>query len=66
VLRHGSAEGASLHREINLEAKICDRMVAAGRLHSEGDAGGYVRVRARFPADALAWVPARPLGHWRL
>ena len=46
----------SLHREINLEAEICDRLAAAGWLHTAGDAALYDRARALLPADVVAWV----------
>ena len=54
----------SLHREIKLEAQICDRLAAAGWLHSEGDAAGYDRARALFPADVVAWVQASQPKAW--
>ncbi len=54
----------SLHREVNLEAQICDRLAAAGWLHSEGDAAGYDRTRALFPADVVAWVQASQPKAW--
>ncbi len=46
----------SLHREINLEAHICERLAAEGWLYCEGDASGYDRARALFPADVVEWV----------
>jgi len=46
----------TLHREINMEAQICDRLAGAGWLHASGDAAAYDRARALFPADVLAWV----------
>jgi type I restriction enzyme R subunit len=54
----------SLHREVNLEAQICDRLAAAGWLHSDGDAAGYDRARALFPADVVAWVQASQPKAW--
>lgn len=54
----------NLHREVNLEAQICDRMAAAGWLHSEGDAAVYDRARALFPADVVAWVQASQPKAW--
>lgn len=54
----------SLHREINLEAEICDRLKAAGWLHEKGDAAGYDRARALFPADVVAWVQASQPKAW--
>ncbi len=46
----------SLHKEIALEAEICAHLADHGWLHAEGDAGGYDRTRALYPADLLAWV----------
>lgn len=46
----------SLHREIAFEAGICEALAARGWLYAEGDAEGYDRARALFPADVLAWV----------
>jgi type I restriction enzyme R subunit len=54
----------SLHREVNLEAQICDRLAAAGWLHSEGDASSFDRTRALFPADVVAWVQASQPMAW--
>ena len=54
----------SLHREINLEAQICDYLAAQGWLHAEGDAAGYDRARALFPADVVAWVQASQPKAW--
>jgi len=54
----------SLHREINLEAQICDYLAAQGWLHAEGDAAGYDRARALFPADVVAWVQASQPSAW--
>jgi type I restriction enzyme R subunit len=45
-----------LHREINLEFEIADKLVASGWLHEAGDAGVYDRSRALFPSDVVAWV----------
>jgi type I restriction enzyme R subunit len=43
-----------LHKEINFETEICDYLAAHGWLYAEGDAQGYDRVRALFPADVVA------------
>jgi type I restriction enzyme R subunit len=54
----------SLHREVNLEDQICDRLSAAGWLHSSGDAVVYDRARALFPPDIIAWVQASQPNAW--
>ena len=46
----------SLHKEIYFEDEICGHLAANGWLYAEGDAAGYDRARALFPADVLAWV----------
>lgn len=46
----------SLHKEISFELEICQHLAAHGWLYAEGDAAGYDRARALFPADLLAWV----------
>ena len=50
----------SVHKEISFETEICDYLAANGWLYSapgvEGDAAGYDKARALFPADVLAWV----------
>ncbi|MBT4815076.1 MAG: type I restriction endonuclease subunit R, partial [Lentisphaerae bacterium] len=51
----------SLHKEISFETEICAHLGAHGWLYAEGDAAGYDRARALFPADVLTWVQtARP------
>jgi type I restriction enzyme R subunit len=45
-----------LHTEINFESEICQHLGAHGWLYAEGDAAGYDRARALFPADVLSWV----------
>ena len=45
----------TLHKEISFETEICDHLAAHGWLYAEGDAAGYDRARALFPADILAW-----------
>jgi type I restriction enzyme R subunit len=46
----------SLHKEIAFETELCQYLGAHGWLYAEGDAAGYDRARALFPADVLAWV----------
>lgn len=46
----------SLHKEINFETDVCDHLGSHGWLYAEGDAAGYDRQKALFPADVLAWV----------
>lgn len=46
----------SLHKEISFEIEICEFLLKHGWLYAEGDAAGYDRARALFPADVLAWV----------
>ena len=41
-------------------------MAANGWLYAEGDAAGYDRARALFPADVLAWVQAIQPKAWEL
>ena len=55
----------SLHKEINFETEICEHL-AAQRLavSPKGDATGYDRARALFPADVLAWVQATQPKAW--
>lgn len=54
----------SLHKEINFETEVCDHLGANGWLYAEGDAAGYDRARALFPADVLAWVKATQPKAW--
>jgi type I restriction enzyme, R subunit len=54
----------SLHKEINLEAEICEHLAANGWLYAEGDAASYDRARALFPADVLAWVQTAQPRAW--
>lgn len=58
----------SLHKEISFELEICHHLSQNGWLHSEpgtnGDAAGYDRARALFPADVLAWVQATQPKAW--
>ncbi len=52
----------SRHKEIHFEDEICGHLAANGWLYQPalagagGDAAGYDRARALFPADVLAWV----------
>ena len=54
----------SLHKEISFETEICEHLATHGWLYSEGDAAGYDRARALFPADVLAWVQATQPKAW--
>lgn len=54
----------SLHQEIHFETEICEHLAANGWLYSQGDASGYDRARALFPADVLAWVQATQPKAW--
>ena len=54
----------TLHKEINFETEICERLGANGWLYVEGDAAGYDRARALFPTDVLAWVQATQPKAW--
>ena len=59
----------SVHKEISFEVEICQHLAANGWLYSEekgaeGDAAGYDRASALFPADVLAWVQATQPAAW--
>ena len=54
----------SLHKEISFENEICQHLAAHGWLYAAGDAQGYDRARALFPADVLAWVQATQPKAW--
>jgi type I restriction enzyme, R subunit len=58
----------SLHKEISFELEICHHLSQNGWLYSEpgadGDAAGYDRARALFPADVLAWVQTTQPKAW--
>ena len=56
----------NLHREIHFEADICAHLAANGWLYAEGDAAGYDRAQALYPADVLAWVQATQPKAWEL
>ena len=55
----------SLHKEISFEAEICQHLGSHGWLFVEGDAAGYDRARALFPADVLAWVQTTQPDAWK-
>lgn len=55
---------APLHREIRFEDEICQHLAANDWLYAEGDAAGYDRARALFPADIVAWVQATQPQAW--
>ena len=54
----------SLHQESAFELDICQHLAANGWLYTEGDAAGYDRARALFPADVLSWVQASQPQAW--
>lgn len=54
----------NLHREIELEAEVCEHLAANGWLYAAGDAAKYDRARALFPDDVLAWVQATQSKAW--
>jgi len=54
----------SLHKEISFESEICQHLASHGWLYSDGDATGYDRTRALFPADVLSWVQATQPKAW--
>ena len=54
----------SLHKEISFELEICQHLARNGWLYADGDAAGYDRARALFPADVLAWVQATQPKAW--
>ena len=56
----------SLHKEINFETEICKHLGANGWLYNEGDAAGYDRTLALFPADVLAWVQTAQPQAWEI
>ena len=54
----------SIHKEISFETEICEHLASHGWLYAEGDAAGYDRARALFPADVLAWVQGTQPQAW--
>lgn len=54
----------TLHREISFEAEVCSHLAAKGWLYAEGDASGYDRARALYPADLATWVQATQPQAW--
>jgi type I restriction enzyme R subunit len=58
----------SIHKELSFELEICQHLASHGWLYAEsgaeGDAAGYDRARALFPADVLAWVQATQPKAW--
>lgn len=56
----------SLRKEISFELEICQHLGANGWFHAEGDAAGYDRARALFPADVLAWFQATQPKAWEV
>lgn len=54
----------SLHKEVSFETEVCDHLAAHGWLHDQGDAAGYDRARALYPADLVAWVQATQPQAW--
>ncbi len=57
---------SSLHKEINLENEICEYLAGNGWLYASGDAVGYDRARAMFPADVIAWLQATQPQAWEV
>ncbi len=45
-----------LHQEHMFEDEICAALAARGWLYRLGDAEGYDRTRALFPADVIVWI----------
>jgi type I restriction enzyme R subunit len=56
----------SIHKEISFEVEICQYLAANGWLYAEGDAAGYDRAKALFPADVLAWMQATQPQAWEV
>ncbi len=55
---------STAYKEISFELEICQHLASNGWLHVEGDAAGYDRARALFPADVLAWVQTSQPKAW--
>ena len=56
----------NLHKEISFETEICQHLASNGWLYAEGDAAGYDRARALFPADVLSWVQTTQPKAWEV
>jgi hypothetical protein len=56
----------SLHKEIHFETEIAEHLGAHGWIYAEGDAAGYDRARAIFPADLLAWIQESQPDAWEV
>ena len=56
----------SLHKENRFETDICEHLAANGWLYVAGDAAGYDRTRALFPADVLTWVKETQPQAWEM
>ena len=54
----------NLHKEISFELEICQHLAAHDWHYADGDAAGYDRAHALFPADVLAWVQATQPKAW--
>jgi type I restriction enzyme R subunit len=54
----------TLHREVSFETEICAHLDGHGWHYAEGEAAGYDRTRALFPADVVAWVQASQPQQW--
>ena len=58
----------SVHKEISFETEICDHLAAHGWLYAapdtEGDAAGYDKARACYPADVMVWVQTTQPKAW--
>jgi type I restriction enzyme R subunit len=54
----------NLHKEISFELEICQHLAAHDWHYADGDAKGYDRAHALFPADVLAWVQAAQPKAW--
>ena len=58
----------SVHKEISFETEICDHLAAHGWFYAapgtEGDAAGYDKARAFYPADVMVWVQTTQPKAW--
>src|SRR6266403_630359 len=54
----------NLHKDVSFETEICSHLGSNGWLYADGDAAGYDRALALFPADVLAWVQAAYPDAW--